>query len=72
MNKDFLHPFRKYRRGGRLLRGIGKGTRRAIRAGRPSQHRRGCCCPGFLVLGLVGLGTIAGLFYAGMRFLGWA
>ena len=75
MYKGFLHPFREYRGRSRLLRGIGRGTRsaRAIRAARPSKHRRGCCCcPAFFVLGLAGLGLIAGIFYLGIRFLGWA
>ena len=72
MYKDFLHLFRGSRRGGRLLRGIGRGARRALRAARPTrQQRRGCCCcPAFFVLGLAGLGLIAGFFYIGIRFLG--
>jgi hypothetical protein len=71
MYKDFLHLFRGSRRGSRLLRGIGRGARRAIRAARPRQQRRGCCCcPAFFVLGLAGLGLIAGFFYVGIRFIG--
>ena len=59
MDKDFLRAFRGSRGGRRLLRGIGRGTRRAIRAARPSKQRRGCCCcPAFFVLGLAGLGLI--------------
>ena len=66
MYKGFLRPFRGYRRGSRLLRGV----RRAVRAARPNTHRRGCCCcPAFLMLGLAGLGLVAGSLYAGIRFL---
>jgi hypothetical protein len=70
MDKDFLRAFRGSRGGRRMLRGIGRGTRRAIRAARPGKQRRGCCCcPAFFVLGLAGLGLIAGFFYVGIRFL---
>ena len=73
MYKGFLHPFRGSRGGRRLLRGIGRGARRAIRDSRPSKHRRGCCCcPAFFVLGLAGLSLIGGFFYLGIRVLGWA
>ena len=73
----FLHPFMGKRSGGRnvrrLLRGIGRGTRSVIRSARPRRQRRGCCCcPLVLVLGLAGVSSIAGLFYWGIRFLGWA
>ena len=71
--EGFLHPFRGRRGGSRLLRGIGRGTRRAIRAARPRRDRRGCCCcPAVFLLGLAGVGLIAGFFYLGIRFLGWA
>ena len=77
--KGFPYIFRRRGGGGRdwgqLLRGIGRGTRRAIRAARPRTRtrRRGCCCcPAIFVLGFAGLGLIAGFFYLGIRFLGWA
>jgi hypothetical protein len=77
--KGFPYAFMR-RRGAvrdwrRMLRGVGRGTRSVIRAARPRTHtrRRGCCCcPVFFVLGLAGLGTIAGFLYLGIRFLGWA
>jgi hypothetical protein len=73
MYKGFFHPSRGYRGGSRLLRGIGRGARRAIRAARPQRQRRGCCCcPAVFVLGLAGVGLIAGSLYLGIRFLGWA
>jgi hypothetical protein len=71
--KGFLHPFRSYRGGSRLLKGIGRGARRAIRAVPSHRQRRSCCCcPAFFLLGLAGVGLIAGFFYLGIRFLGWA
>jgi hypothetical protein len=70
MYRGFLRPLRGRRGGSRRLRGIARGARRAIRAARPSQNRRGCCCcPAFFVLGLAGLGLIAGFVYAGIRLL---
>jgi hypothetical protein len=70
--KGILHPFRRGRTGVRTLRGV---LRKAGRMQRPSlpRHRRGCCCcPAVFVLGLAGLGLLAGCFYLGVRFLGWA
>jgi hypothetical protein len=56
-----------------MLRGIGRGARRAMRDVRPRRYRRGCCCcPMVFVLGLAGLGLMGGAFYLGLRFLGWA
>ena len=73
MNRDFLRSVRGTGGGRRVLRGIGRGARRAVRAARPRRDRRGCCCcPAFFILGLAGLGMLAGFFYLGIRFLGWA
>ena len=70
--KSFLYPFWKGRSGGRdlrrLLRRVGRLRRPPVR-----KHGRGCCCcPLVLLLGLAGLGSIAGFFFLGLRFLGWA
>jgi len=67
-----LYPFRRGRYGGRdlsrMLRGVGK-----MRGTRLKGHKRGCCCcPAVFLLGLAGLGLVAGFFFLGMRFLGWA
>ena len=72
--KGFLHSFRRHggagRRWGRLLRGVGKGTRSMLRSARPRGQRRGCCCcPVFFLLGVAGVGLIAGSLYLGVRFL---
>ena len=72
--KGFLHSLRSHqgagRKWGRLLRRVGRGTRSVMRTARPRRERRGCCCcPAFLLLGLAGMGLVAGLFYAGIRFL---
>lgn len=75
-HKGFLHSFRRHRGvgrdWGRLLRGVGRSTRSMIRSARPRGQRRGCCCcPAFFILGLAGVGLIAGFLYLGIRFLGW-
>jgi len=58
---------------GGLLRGIRRGTRSMMRGARPRRHGRGCCCcPAFFLLGLAGVGLLAGFIYLGIRFVGWA
>jgi hypothetical protein len=70
--KGILRPFGRGRAGGRNLRGVLRRAGRMRRAS-PPRHRRGCCCcPAFFMLGLAGVGLIAGFFYLGIRFLGWA
>ena len=64
---------RRYRGVGRLLRGVGRSARSRMRSAGQRRDRRGCCCcPAFFILGLAGVGLIAGFFYAGIRLLGWA
>jgi hypothetical protein len=74
--EGFGYPFwrrrSRVRQARRVLRGIARGSRSMLRNARPHRQRRGCCCPLFLLLGLAGLGLAAGLFYAGIRILGWA
>ena len=72
--RGVVHPLRGYRGGSRLLRGIGRGARRAIRARRPRVQARSwcCCCPLVFALGLAGVSLIGGSFYFGLRVLGWA
>jgi hypothetical protein len=67
--QGFLNPFRRSREGGRnvrrLLRGVGR-----MRGPRLRRHRGGCCCcPAVFLLGLAGLGLIAGSLYLGIRLL---
>ena len=76
-DKGFLHPFRSHRGAGRnlgrLLRGVGRSARSRMRSARPRRDRRGCCCcPAFFIVGLAGVGLIAGFLSAGIRLLGWA
>lgn len=65
----YMYPFRRYRGAGRgvshLLRRVGR-----MRGARLRRHGRGCCCcPAFFLLGLAGVGLLAGFLYAGIRFL---
>ena len=76
-DKGFLHRFGRHRGAGRnlgrLLRGVGRSAGSRIRSARPRGDRRGCCCcPAFFILGLAGVGLIAGFLYTGIRLLGWA
>jgi hypothetical protein len=76
-DKGFLHRFGGHggagRNLGRILRGVGRTARSRMRSSRPRRDRRGCCCcPAFFILGLAGMGLIAGFLYAGIRLLGWA